>query len=60
MRGDVKNYNVYVSRNDSIVTTDYDKLNYTLLKTFSIDELKKALPSNSNDEYYYFSYNIKN
>ena len=36
MRGDVKNYNVYVSRNDSIVTTDYDKLNYTLLKTFSI------------------------
>ena len=60
MRGDVKNYNVYVSRNDSIVTTDYDKLNYTLLRTFSIDELKKALPSNSNDEYYYFSYNIKN
>ena len=60
MRGDVTNYNVYVSRNDSIVTTDYDKLNYTLLKTFSIDELKKALPSNSNDEYYYFSYNIKN
>ena len=60
MRGDVKNYNVYVSRNDSIVTTNYDKLNYTLLKTFSIDELKKALPSNSNDEYYYFSYNIKN
>ena len=60
MRGDVKNYNIYVSRNDSIVTTDYDKLNYTLLRTFSIDELKKALPSNSNDEYYYFSYNIKN
>lgn len=59
MLGDVTQYNIYVSRNDEPVTSNYDKLAYTLLKSYLVEELKKALPSNSTDEYYYLEYPLQ-
>lgn len=60
MLGDVTQYNVYVSRNDEIVVSNYENLNYTLLKTFSVEtDLKKAYPNNSSDEYYYLEYPLQ-
>lgn len=62
MVGDVIQYNIYVSRNDDIVNNNYDKLDYTLLKTFNAalssdgGDLRKAYPNDSNDEYYYLEY----
>lgn len=56
--GDVVKYNIYVSRNDEPVTSNYNKLEYVLLKTYSVDELKKALPTVSTDEYYYLQYTL--
>ncbi len=56
MRGDVTQYNIYVSRNDDRVTQNYNNLTYTLLKTYSVNELHKALPNSSTDEYYYLEY----
>lgn len=56
--GDVAKYNIYVSRNDEPVTSNYNELEYVLLKTYSVDELKKALPTVSTDEYYYLQYTL--
>lgn len=62
MLGDVSQYNIYVSRQDTIPTSNFENLNYTLLKTFSASlssdggDLKKAYPNNSTDEYYYLEY----
>lgn len=56
--GDVTDYNVYVSRQDTIPESSYKDLNYTLLKTYSIDELKKKKPNDSNNDYYYLEYPI--
>ena len=62
MVGDVTKYNIYVSRNDSIIINNYDKLEYTLLKSFNAalsndgGELKKVYPNDSNDDYYYLEY----
>ncbi len=61
MLGDVTQYNIYVSRNDSIVTSNYENLTYTLLKSFSASsDLKKAYPNDSTDEYYYLEYPLTN
>lgn len=61
MLGDVTQYNIYVSRNDSIVTSNYENLTYTLLKSFSaLNNLKKAYPNDSTDEYYYLEYPLTN
>ena len=59
MLGDVIQYNIYVSRNDEPVTSNYDKLAYTLLKSYLVEELKKALPADSTDEYYYLEYPLQ-
>lgn len=59
MLGDVTQYNIYVSRNDEPVTSNYENLTYTLLKTYLVEELKKALPADSTDEYYYLEYPLQ-
>lgn len=65
MVGDVSQYNIYVSRNDDAVFDNYDKLNYTLLKSFNAapvedgGDLKKAYPNDSNDEFYYLEYPLQ-
>lgn len=55
--GDVVSYNVYISRLDTIPNS-YKDLTYTLLKTYSVNELKKKKPNDSNNDYYYLEYPI--